>query len=127
MEPWENEAERAEWRRVLVPLGATEDQADVAWLVAPGYRDVEIAAFTGMSVSTVKGHVRILFGILRVKERNRHVMGRVARQLVDAQRTVREPPPPEPAAPPPAPRPAARRRSASAGRGRARDEPERRA
>jgi DNA-binding CsgD family transcriptional regulator len=99
MEPWENEEDKLAWRRALMPLGATERQADIARLVHAGLENKEIGARQGTSVSTVKTDIQVLFGILGVVRRKRHVMGESAWRLVEAAPGKAEPPasaPPRP-------------------------------
>jgi DNA-binding CsgD family transcriptional regulator len=70
-------------RQALAPLGISPEQAEVARLVHRGYRNEQIAALRGRSVSAVKVDVRILFAVLNVSERDRHVMGRAALRVVE--------------------------------------------
>jgi hypothetical protein len=123
MEPWEDEAEKAEFRRVLEPRGANADQAETARLVGWLYKDDQIAGIRGVSVSKVKLDLRILFAILDIKDRDRHVLGRVARRLVEAERPGRALPSPKAAVPLPEPKPGERGRHSGRGgpTGRPRD------
>lgn len=126
MEPWENEAEKAEFRRVLVQLGVNENQAEVARLAGHGYTNEEIAAFQGKrSASSVKEDVRILLAILNPPKRNRHAMGREARRIVESPGPARDRPVPKIPMPLPDLRVVKKQRPAakSAGRGRRPEQP----
>ena len=93
-----------------MPLGASEVQAEVARLVGWGYTDAQIAEILNVSVGTVKTHVRFLFVILKIDVRDRRVLGREARRIVEAQRQLRPQTGPENEARARDPEPAKKRR-----------------
>jgi DNA-binding CsgD family transcriptional regulator len=58
-----------EWDQVVDELNMSPRQADVVRLILAGKRDKQIAIKLGMSLPTVRTHLRIIFSRLDVKDR----------------------------------------------------------
>ncbi len=80
---WHTIVSQAQWSAVAAALDLAPRQADVAWLMCEGHTYKSIALHLGISINTVRMHLRVLFAKLRAHDR----VGLLIR-ILEAERTL---------------------------------------